>query len=259
MLSYQHSYHAGNMADVHKHALLAWVLDYLTRKDKPLSYIETHAGRGLYDLTAAEALKTGEAAQGINRAEGWFAKDHPYLRILSETRAVFGPDAYPGSPLIATLALRAGDSLQLAELHPQENAALRGNLAMYSAKVHDTDGFAMAQAICPPTPRRGLMLIDPSFEVKADYDAMPRFIQTIHRKWNVGTIILWYPVLTSGAHRVMVADLENMELKDSFRHEVTFGPARDGHRMTGSGLFVVNAPYGMQDEAKRLSKMFAKA
>src|SRR5690554_6900254 len=100
MLSYQHGYHAGNLADVHKHALLAVMLDYLTRKPKPLFYLETHAGRGLYDLNGAEARKTGEAAQGIGRAEGWFEAGHPYRRVLASVRRVHGAAAYPGSPLI---------------------------------------------------------------------------------------------------------------------------------------------------------------
>src|SRR6056297_1732939 len=104
MLSYQHHYHAGNPADVHKHAALAWMLAYLTAKDKPLSYIETHAGRGLYDLSDPAALRTGEAAQGIGRLERALPADHPYRRCLDETRMSHGPAAYPGSPLLAALS-----------------------------------------------------------------------------------------------------------------------------------------------------------
>ena len=103
MLSYQHIYHAANLADVHKHALLAWTLDYLTAKDKPLSYIETHAGRGLYDLGSEPALRTGEAAAGVLAVEGRFPDDHPYRQRLAEVRAMHGAGAYPGSPLIAAL------------------------------------------------------------------------------------------------------------------------------------------------------------
>ena len=98
MLSYQHIYHAGNLADVHKHSLLAWMLGYLTRKDKPLSYMETHAGRALYDLSDTPALKTGEAAQGIGRVRGWFDDAHPYAQVLDQITAEHGSDAYPGSP-----------------------------------------------------------------------------------------------------------------------------------------------------------------
>lgn len=207
MLSYQHIYHAGNLADVHKHALLCTMLAYLTRKDKPLTYLETHAGRGLYDLAAAEAAKTGEARQGIARAGAWFTPDHPYMQLLQKVRARFGPDAYPGSPLLAALSLRPGDRMHLAELHPQEFAALQQTMAPFRATCHRQDGFEMAQSLCPPTPRRGLMLIDPSYEVKADYAALPGIIATLHRKWNVGVIALWYPILTGRAHLPMLEAL----------------------------------------------------
>jgi 23S rRNA (adenine2030-N6)-methyltransferase len=256
MLSYQHAYHAGNLADVHKHALLCWTLDYLTRKDKPLSYIETHAGRGLYRLDADEALKTGEASQGIARLEAGFPAAHPYRRRLAEVRARYGPAAYPGSPLLAALSLRDGDRLHLAELHPQEVAALRHNLAPWGAQVRAEDGLAMAQAICPPLPRRGLMLVDPSYEIKDDYEAIPRVLSGIHRKWNVGILMLWYPVLASGAQEPMRKALE-AAFPGALSHEVRFPPARDGHRMVGSGLFVVNPPFGLAEEAARLSDRFA--
>lgn len=256
MLSYQHHYHAGNLADVHKHAALAWVLDYLTRKDKPLSYIETHSGRGVYDLDADEAINTGEAAAGIALAEGWFAPDHPYRQRLDEARAGYGARAYPGSPLIAALGLREGDSLHLAELHPGEVAHLRAVAGDWGAQVYQKDGFDLALAITPPTPRRGLMLIDPSYEVKADYDAIPRHMAAIHRKWNVGLLILWYPLLKGGAHGPMCAALETA-FPDGLRHEVRFPPVREGHRMEGSGLFVVNPPWGLAEELAALGRKFA--
>ena len=255
MLSYQHLYHAGNLADVQKHALLAWALDYLTQKDKPLSYVETHAGRGVYDLGADEALKTGEAAGGVARAESWFRPDHPWRRRMAETRAALGPAAYPGSPMVAALSLRDGDVMHLAELHPQEHRALVENLGPWRAHVQARDGFEMALAVCPPTPRRGLMLIDPSYEVKADYDRIPRIAGQIHRKWNVGTIMLWYPLLAGGPHAPMLADLA-AAFPDGLRSEVRFPPLRQGHRMEGSGLFVVNPPYGMAEEAARIARLF---
>jgi 23S rRNA (adenine2030-N6)-methyltransferase len=256
MLSYQHLFHAGNLADVHKHATLAWVLDYLTRKDKPLSYIETHAGRGVYDLGADEAVKTGEAEAGIARAEVLFPEGHPYRQRLDEARAAYGPMAYPGSPLIAALGLRESDSLHLAELHPQEHAHLKAAAKDWGAHVYQQDGFALALALTPPTPRRGLMLIDPSYEVKADYDAIPRHMAAVHAKWNVGILILWYPILKGGAHAAMLAALD-AAFPGGFRHEVRFPPARDGHRMEGSGLFVVNPPYGLDAECAALSQRFA--
>lgn len=261
MLSYQHIYHAGNLADVHKHALLAAALAYLTRKDKPLSYLETHAGRALYALDTDEALKTGEAAEGIERvlAEGWLPAGHPYLACVAEARALAGPRAYPGSPLIAALSLRPGDAIHLAELHPRESVALAEAMAPWRAQVHVEDGFAMALARTPPLPRRGLLLVDPSYEVKADYAAIPKFLAAVHRKWNVGVLMLWYPILTSGAHLPMLAALEALALPGALRHEVRFPPARAGHKMTGSGLFLVNAPWGLAEEAAALGAAFARA
>lgn len=258
MLSYQHLYHAGNLADLHKHALLAAMLDYLTAKDKPLTYLETHAGRGLYDLSAPEALRTGEAAAGITRAlaEGWFPTTHPLSRALSAVRDRYGPMAYPGSPLIAAHFLRPDDRAHLAELHPAEGAALEQAMSVTGAQVHRQDGFAMANAICPPTPRRGLLLIDPSYEIKADYTALPRFIGQIARKWNVGVIALWYPILGDGRHRSMTGALTEAH-PQALVSEVGFPPARAGHGMTGSGMFILNAPWGTAAEAERLGRRFA--
>ena len=261
MLSYQHGYHAGNLADVHKHASLAWMLAYLVAKDKPLTYLETHAGRGLYQLDAPEAVKTGEAAQGIARVAGWFAPDHPYARVLAQVRALHGPAAYPGSPLLAALSLRPIDRMHLADLHPQEVAALSYAMSPYPATVVQRDGAEMALALCPPDPRRGLLLIDPSYEIKDDYATIPSLIRRLHRKWAVGVIMLWYPILTDAPHRPMLRLLEAMfaeaEGAKVVRHEVQFPPARPGHRMVGSGLFVVNPPYGFEGEAARLTAAYA--
>lgn len=258
MLSYQHHYHAGNLADVHKHALLGWTLDYLTQKDKPLTYIETHAGRGVYDLGSDDAARTGEAAAGVAVAQSWFAPDHPYRQRLAEVRSSYGPMAYPGSPLIAALSLRDQDTLHLAELHPQEIQYLRAALVAWDAHIYQRDGFELALALTPPTPRRGLMLIDPSYEVKDDYDAIPRHIANITRKWNVGVVALWYPMLIGGAHGPMLRTLM-AQFPDALRSEVRFAPVRDGHRMEGSGMFVVNPPFGMEGEAKRIEALFRLA
>lgn len=258
MLSYQHSYHAGNLADVQKHALIAWILNYLTKKDKPISYIESHAGRGLYDLRAEEAVKTGEAAQGIERAENWFDQDHPYRRALRAIQNRFGDTAYPGSPLFAQTLLRETDTLHLAELHPQEFAALRLNMRARNTHVYQQDGFALAQSLCPPTPRRGMLLVDPSYEVKSDYIEIPAAFQKLHKKWNVGILALWYPLLSGAPHAEMLDRLEAL-FPESLRHEVRFPPARKGHRMTGSGLFIINPPYGLAEEARALTQRFKAA
>ncbi|WP_374303546.1 23S rRNA (adenine(2030)-N(6))-methyltransferase RlmJ [Paracoccus sp. (in: a-proteobacteria)] len=257
MLSYQHAYHAGNLADLHKHALLACALDYLTRKDKPLSYLETHAGRGLYALDATESMKTGEAQAGIRRAEaeGWLPPAHPLLSALSAVRRSHGPSAYPGSPLIAAHYLRRGDSAHLAELHPAEYGALSAVAGF--ATLHRQDGFDMAQAVCPPVPRRGMILIDPSYEVKADYAAIPRQIGLIARKWNVGVIMLWYPILTDRRHGSMLDSLMAAH-PGALRSEVGFAPARPAHAMIGSGMWVLNAPFGLAEEAARIEGIFRR-
>ena len=254
MLSYHHLYHAGNLADVHKHALLAWMLDYMTAKDKPLTYLETHAGRGLYDLSAPEALKTAEAQAGIARLLPRFAPDHPYRRVIAALRAQHGPHAYPGSPLIAAGLLRPQDRIALAELHPREHAALVDAMAGRGAQVVRQDGFAFAQASCPPMPRRGLLMIDPSYEVKEDYAAIPPFLGAIRRKWNVGVLVLWYPVLLAGLHGPMLAAIRAAH-PDAQVFERGFPPVRDGHRMVGTGLVVINGPHGLADEAARVAAL----
>lgn len=255
MLSYQHAYHAGNLADIHKHGLLAATLEYLTRKDKPLTYLETHAGRGLYDLASRESRQTTEAEAGITRAlaQGWLPEGHPYMLALREIRTEYGPNAYPGSPLIAKAFLRPQDRAHLAELHPAEFAALIQVVGF--ASTYHQDGKQMANAICPPTPRRGLMLIDPSYEIKADYDDMPRFIGQITRKWNVGVILLWYPILRDMRHLSMTAALTTA-FPQALLSEVSFPPIAAGHALTGSGMFIMNPPWNAQTAAHDLSRMF---
>ncbi len=258
MLSYQHAYHAGNIADVHKHAALCCVLDYMVQKDKPLTYVETHAGRGLYDLTAPEAEKTGEAAKGIAKLESVFPGTHPYRQMLEKARSRHGRTAYPGSPLIARTMLRPKDTLHLAELHPQEHRALEELLQGTGAHVYREDGFHLARRLTPPDPRRGLMLIDPSYEVKQDYLALPPFLADMHRKWNVGVLMLWYPILTSGSHQPMIKALEGMDFPGALHHQVSFPPARPGHGMVGSGLFFVNAPFGTAAELDAIAARLAE-
>ena len=250
MLSYQHAYHAGNMADVHKHFLLASALDYLVQKPKALSYIETHSGRALYDLAGAEAARTQEARAGIARVEHRLPADHPYLRALRETRAAHGPDAYPGSPLIARALLRAEDRITLAELHPAEVAALREAMGG-RADIRATDGPQLALSLCPPTPRRGLLMIDPSYELKPEFTSMPALLRQIHRKWPVGVLMLWYPILASGAHKALESAVEGVAEK-MLHHRLRFPPAREGHGMIGSGMVVVNPPWGLAESAKVL-------
>lgn len=256
MLSYQHSYHAGNAADVHKHAGLALALDWMTRKDKALTYLETHAGRGLYDLTGDAARQTGEAAQGVGRLLGRLPADHPYVAALAAVRLAQGATAYPGSPLLAAHLLRRFDRIELAELHPAEHAALAAAMPESpNTRIHHRDGLEMAKALTPPDPHRGLMLIDPSWELRDDYARLAALLPAIHRKWGVGVLMLWYPLLADKRHLPMVRALRTA-LPDILLHEVRFAPARKGHGMRGSGLAIVNAPHGFTLRAKELSAIF---
>ena len=238
MLSYQHAYHAGNPADLHKHAALAELLARLLAKPRGLSYAETHAGRGLYRLDAPEALKTGEAAEGIGRAAP--APDTPYGRALAAVRAAHGPRAYPGSPLLARSLLRPQDRLTLMELHPTEHAALRGTLCGEGVSIHRRDGLEGLLALAPLFPRRGLVLVDPSYEVKTEYAAVAEFTRRLLAKWPEAAILIWYPLLPAGRHAELIDGLGPLPV---LRDEVAF--ARPPPRgMTGSGLALANAPHG---------------
>ncbi|MBO6674628.1 MAG: 23S rRNA (adenine(2030)-N(6))-methyltransferase RlmJ [Rhizobiales bacterium] len=260
MLSYQHAYHAGNRADVHKHALLSLVLAYMGKKTKPLTYMETHAGRGLYDLGSKEAQKTGEATSGVSELLTRFPADHPYRRVIEAVRAEHGEAAYPGSPMLAERMLtsnveRSGDRLQLAELHPQEHAALVETMPRSGVHIYKEDGFPWAARRCPPTPRRGIIMIDPSYELAHDFTGVPSFLEGLHDLWPVGVIMLWYPILPSGEHSTVMAEIDELGFADTLRHEVNFAAASEGHRLQGSGMFVINPPYTLEGEAAQLSAL----
>lgn len=246
MLSYQHIYHAGCVADVHKHAILASLMARMTAKPKPMTYFETHAGRGLYDLDSEESQKTGEAAMGIDRllAEKWFAPDHPYMQALKACMTARGPRIYPGSPLIASHFLREGDKMHLMELHPQEVIHLKRNMRSLGAAIHNRDGFEGVMAISPPTPRRGLVFIDPSYEVKTEYTAIPEQITRILRKWSTAVIALWYPLLPSDPHWTMVDTIVRMDLPGTLVNEVEFFKQGEQRGLYGSGVVLINAPFG---------------
>ena len=237
MLSYQHAYHAGNAADVHKHTGLVALLDLLTRKTRPITVIESHAGRGLYDLSGPEATKTGEAAAGIASV----APSGRYGALLATIRAQHGAEAYPGSPVITAGMLRPGDRHILCELHPAEHAALR--TALPDAEIHRRDGHAGLRALTPPKPRRGLALIDPSYEVKDEYQTTAATARMVLRRWPEAVVAIWYPVLPAGRHLGMLDRLGDLAL---LRDEVAFAdPPERG--MSGSGLLILNPPWGAAD------------
>jgi 23S rRNA (adenine2030-N6)-methyltransferase len=241
MLSYQHAYHAGNAADLHKHIVLARLLEHLTAKPRGITYLETHAGRALYDLNSPESLKTGEAERGIAR----LATDpaSPYDRALAAIRRRHGPSAYAGSPLIARTLLRQQDRLILCELHPAEHAALRRVMLPHPdeapAAIHRRDGWEGILALLPPDPRRGLLLIDPAYEVKSEYEFAGAAVRRIVGKWPQGIVLVWYPILAAGRHEALVAALRPLRF---VRDEVAIVGAEGG--MAGSGLLLVNPPHG---------------
>lgn len=247
MLSYQHIYHAGNRADVHKHRLLCMLITLLTAKDRPMSYVETHAGSGLYDLAAPEAQKTGEAAAGVDAElrAGRLPADDPWLMALSAVRTRHGACTYPGSPMLARELLRPGDVLHLFELHPQAIHELRGHLRGPGVHIHHRDGYEGALAIAPPTPRRGLVLVDPSYEVKTEYQAAAGFVLALRRKWPEACIALWYPLLPAGLHDSLLARLADADptLQD---HRSQWAEPGAERGMYGSGVAVVNAPWGFR-------------
>jgi 23S rRNA (adenine2030-N6)-methyltransferase len=260
MLSYQHMYHAGNPADVHKHLVLSALLGKLAEKPRPVTYMETHAGRGLYDLSSPEALKTGEAAYGILRIEkeGGFPKDDAHFgpafqKALAETRRLWGGNAYPGSPLIAQMLLRPGDPLHLMELHPEEHRMLKGAMQGKNVHIHRRDGFEGVLAMSPPEKRRGLVLVDPSYEVKTEYGVVADFAGRLLAKWPQAVVMIWYPILPAGLHEGLVAGMPAA----AFRHEIRFSTPHSERGMRGSGVIVLNMPYGQAAPIARWAWPFA--
>ncbi|HEX7718286.1 MAG TPA: 23S rRNA (adenine(2030)-N(6))-methyltransferase RlmJ, partial [Woeseiaceae bacterium] len=198
MLSYRHAYHAGNFADVMKHTVLVQLLQYLTRKTTPLCYIETHAGAGAYDLQSAYAAKTGEYQDGI----GLFWNDaslpgamQTYLDLVRTANPNGKLRRYPGSPLIAQRLLRAQDRLELYELHSSDFALLEHEFRdARRVRCYQADGLLTAIAMVPPLEKRGLVFIDPSYEVKDEYQRVVETLQRMHRRFATGVYALWYPV-----------------------------------------------------------------
>lgn len=248
MLSYQHMYHAGSLVDVHKHLALSILLKSLPRGDKPFSYMETHAGRGLYDLTSEASEKTGEAKNGIERIlqEKRIPQDHPFMKALTAVQEHYGNHAYPGSPMVAQALLPDSAKLFLMELHPQEYTHLRHNIVGRNVKSFKRDGYDTVLELCPPRTRHGMVLIDPSYEIKSEYMDAVEFIRVLRNQWQEGAILLWYPVLEAGFHQQMVTALKKQH-PNLWQQEITFPPLAEG-RMRGSGLIAINLPLGIEEK-----------
>jgi len=254
MLSYQHGYHAGNFADVLKHVTLTRLLNYMTQKDKPLFYLETHAGRGVYDLKDKQALKTGEASQGIELL--WQARKQlpaifsSYLDSIHQLNDKATLRHYPGSPLLAIHALRQQDRLFCCELHPGEFEHL-SQLSRQNKRVFfsHSDGVDQLTALLPPAERRGLIFIDPSFEIKTEYRDLPVALKKAYQRFSSGVYCLWYPIVDNKLHQQLLRGLEAIGAERSLRIEFFLTSAAKAG-MTGCGLWIINPPYLLADEMK---------
>ncbi|PJB69304.1 MAG: 23S rRNA (adenine(2030)-N(6))-methyltransferase RlmJ [Alphaproteobacteria bacterium CG_4_9_14_3_um_filter_47_13] len=240
MLSYQHIYHAGGPADLHKHSILCAMLADLCTRYRALSYMETHAGRGLYDLQSVEAMKTGEAARGWLAEENITKAPSKLLEIIKKLNHGKTAPLYPGSPLIAAHMLRSQDRLHLMELHPQEHAALCKTFAKDNrVHIRQQDGYQSVLDLAPPMPRRGLVLIDPSYEIKDEYREVAGFIERLRRRWNEAVILLWYPLLPAGRHEEIKIGLAT-QCHDMKIHEYIWDMPEGNSGMYGSGMIVIN-------------------
>lgn len=251
MLSYQHIYHAGNFADVHKHAVLSLLIAHLIKKDTPFFMLDAHGGRGLYPLDAAEMQKTGEYETGIGKL--WQQQDKipplltPYLRAVADANPGTELTHYPGSPLLALCLMRPQDRLAVVEKHPAEIAHLRGNLRNFrQASIHERDAYEALTGLLPPNEKRGLVLLDPSYEDKNEYAALPQKLAGALKKWPQGIFAVWYPVLPAGHHQKLLeglSALERAEIIDS-RLDLDTSPMA----MSDSGVIVVNPPWKLDEE-----------
>lgn len=247
-MNYRHAFHAGNAADVHKHAVLCLLLDRLRAKPAGFCVLDTHAGIGRYDLTAEAARRTSEAEGGIRRVLA-SAEPVPHLApYLDAVRALNAGEAtlrwYPGSPALARAFLRPQDRLVLAELHPEDAATLRRAFAGDpQAAVHHMDGWLALKAHLPPREKRGLVLIDPPFEAADEYDRLTQGLRLAHGRWPTGQVMAWYPVKDRAAVWRLHQALEDTGIPKILAAELTWADGDRTDRLNGSGLILVNPPW----------------
>lgn len=257
MLSYRHAYHAGNHADVLKHLCLIALLRHFAAKDSPFCYLDTHSGKGFYDLRDSAAQKNREFASGVEKI--WQVKraQDPllsgYLDLLRSHPANSKADklnVYPGSPAIATALMRPQDKLLLMELHGNEFELLKNNFKQDARiHLHQRDGFEGLAALVPPTPRRGFALIDPAYEVKADYEAVVTCVKRVYRKWQTGVVAIWFPLLGRARDRStwLKQRIREAGFADVLLAELTIAEQDPDMGMHGSGIIVVNAPWRLDE------------
>jgi 23S rRNA (adenine2030-N6)-methyltransferase len=264
-MNYRHAYHAGNFADVVKHAVLCRVLTHLREKPAAFRVIDTHAGAGRYDLAGPEAGKTLEWRDGIGRLMG-AALPPPVRALLApylDAIAALNPDGplahYPGSPVLAQALLRRQDRLIACELEPRAAAALERELAGDNrAKAITIDGWTALTAYVPPTERRGVVLIDPPFEQPDEFARLGERLAAAHRKWPTGIYLLWYPIKDPAEVQAFTRGLGRLGIAKMLRVELILPTAGPDTGLRGSGLIAVNPPWTLHDELKLVMPVLAE-
>lgn len=254
MLSYRHAFHAGNHADVLKHMVLVQLLRYMAKKDKPFTYIDTHAGAALYALKEGYAAKNAEYESGIARL--WERTDCPpaVADYVAQVQAC-NPDGklryYPGSPQIAQQLLRPDDKARVFELHSSDSAILQQHFRSQGkqVRVEAGDGFAGLKAVLPPPSRRGVALIDPPYEDKQDYKKVLEALRDAQTRFATGVYAVWYPMLQREEAVKLPERLKRLQEKDWLHVSLSvMSPGEDGFGMHGSGMFILNPPWTLPQE-----------
>ena len=262
-MNYRHAFHAGNFADVFKHVLLARILVYLTRKDAPLRFLDTHAGVGRYDLTGQEAQRSGEWRFGIARFKSASpppaiaALLAPYLDAVGALDAQGRTKTYPGSPAIAQALLRAQDRIALCELHPEDRMALVAAMGRDARlSIVEIDGYVALNAWLPPKERRGLVLLDPPYEAPNESKRVTEALAAALAKWPNGAYALWRPIKDRRDDARFLNGIAALGAPGILQMELDVGPiAPTAHApapLTRCGLLVVNPPHVLIDEARAL-------
>jgi 23S rRNA (adenine2030-N6)-methyltransferase len=258
-MNYRHIYHAGNFADVLKHAVLAMLIRYLQKKEGAFRVLDTHAGIGLYDLSSVEAQKTGEWQTGIGKLidaklpEPAAALLEPYLSAVRALNPKGGLTKYPGSPALARALFRPQDRLSAIELHPDDSRALaRLFEGDHQVRVTELNGWLTLNAHLPPKEKRGLVLIDPPFEEEGEYDRLVKGLAQGYRRFRGGTFCLWYPMKKGAPIADFHQALKDLEIPKMLCAELTVMSDRETAGLNGSGLIIVNPPYTLKDELQVL-------
>jgi 23S rRNA (adenine2030-N6)-methyltransferase len=264
-MNYRHAFHAGNFADVVKHAVLARIITHLKEKPAAFRVIDTHAGAGLYDLSGPEASRTGEWRAGIGRLlAAQLAPDvrtllAPYLDAVAAVNPGGAMKVYPGSPALAQTLLRDQDRLVVCEREPNAARALATFVhGDTRAKAVEIDGYTALNAYVPPKERRGLVLIDPPYEQPDEFERLAQALAAAHRKWPTGIYALWYPIKNPRETAAFARRVAASGIARVLRAELTLARAA-GERLGGSGLIVVNPPWRLQEEVSVLLPALAEA